>query len=166
VAGLRVIGTWPLTSAKDPATLRPMNASDTIEFFTANPRATAKEAGITTAEANLLVGQGKLMQAGNRVTGQRGRPPMEYVVAGTVMDDDGFSQRQVEAARDRLRINRSYERMSNAIMRAANEFGHGSTEHIDAKLLRLETFVTPPALPSKNDYVLAGEFVDEPGEDE
>jgi hypothetical protein len=137
-----------------------MNTDAVLNFFAENPRATAKEAGITTADTNVLVGAGKLVAVGNRVTGKRGRPPMEYVVAGTEVEDDGFVQRQVEAARAKLSAHRRYERMSNAIMRAANEFGHGSQEHLDAKALRRESFLILPDVPSKNDYILAGEHVD------
>lgn len=140
-----------------------MNTTTALAFIAETPRATAKEAGLTNAEANELVGQGKLVAVGNRVTGKRGRPPMEYVIAGQELDhtDAAYVQAQVEAARDRLRSHRGYERLSNAIMRAANEFGHGSDEHVEAKLLRTETFAVLPPVPSKNDYVLAGEFVDD-----
>jgi hypothetical protein len=134
-----------------------MNVIEAVKFFEENPRATAREAGLTTADANFLVGQGKLMQAGARVTGKRGRPPMEYVVAGTELDDGGFAQQQVERAKRVLRAHRHYERLSNAIMRAANEFGHGSDQHTEAKELRRETFLVFPPIPSKNDYLLAGE---------
>jgi hypothetical protein len=130
-----------------------MSINTAIEYIKANPRATAKEAGLSNAEVNALVGQGKLMQAGKRMTGKKGKPPYEY-------------------ARERVNAHRLYERMSNAIMRAANEFGHGSEQHVDAKLLRLESFTVLPSLPSKNDYVLAGVIAEDtdlpallPGED-
>ena len=134
-----------------------MNA---LEYIAANPRSTAREAGLTNAEANLLVGQGKIMEVGKRITGKKGRPPAEYVIAGTDVSEDAYVQAQVEAARERLRAHRSYERMSTAILRASEDHGHGSREHTEAKQLRAESFPILPALPSKNDYVLAGEFVD------
>lgn len=132
-----------------------------IQYFTDNPRCTAREAGISNAEANVLVGQGKIVAVGNRVTGKRGRPPMEYVVSGAEMGhtDEAYVQAQVQAARDRVNDHRNYERLSNAIMRAANEYGHGSEQHVEAKLLRTETFSVLPPVPSKNDYILAGEYV-------
>jgi hypothetical protein len=142
-----------------------MNSTAALAHFAENPRATAREAGLTNAEANELVGQGRLIPVGNRVTGMRGRPPMEYVVAGTDVDTD-LVQAQVEAARDRLGAHRTWERLSNAIMRAADAYGHGSPEHVEAKLIRTETFAILPPLPSKNDYVLAGEFVDAPETEE
>src|SRR4051812_20311138 len=115
-----------------------MSINTAIEYIKANPRATAKEAGLSNAEVNALVGQGKLMQAGKRMTGKKGKPPYEYVVAGYDFADDPQAAEAVEAARERVNAHRLYERMSNAIMRAANEFGHGSEQHVDAKLLRLE----------------------------
>lgn len=136
-----------------------------IDFIAANPRSTAKEAGLTNAEANALVGQGKLMQAGQRQTGKKGRPPTEYVVAGYDLTDDPQAQVAVEAAQARVSDHRRWERLSGAIMRTADEFGTNSPQHIDAKLARTEAFelVGIPPLPSKNDYVLAGVIVeDEP----
>lgn len=133
-----------------------------ITFFEQNPRATAKEAGLTTAEANSLVGQGKLMQAGYRQTGRRGRPPIEYVVVGYDLSNDTQAQEAVERAKQRVANHRRFERMSGAVMRAANEFGHGSPQHIAAKLDRAEVFGRElPELPSKNDYVLAGVIVEQ-----
>jgi hypothetical protein len=137
-----------------------MNSTAVIQFFADNPRSTVKEAGITNAEANILVGQGKLIAVGKRSTGKKGKPPTEYVVMGTELSDDAYVQAAVESARDRIRAHRSYERMSNAIMRAANQHGHGSPEHLEAKLTRTEAFTVLPVLPSSNDYVLAGEAVD------
>jgi hypothetical protein len=133
-----------------------MNSAAALKHFEDNPRATAKEAGITNAEANELVGMGRIIEVGKRITGKRGRPPAEYVVAGTVINDDAYVQEQVEKAKTRVEAHRHYERLSNAIMRAANEHGHGSDQHVEAKLLRSETFLVLPDLPSKNDYVLAG----------
>lgn len=133
-----------------------MNSATAIKFFEVNPRATAKEAGLTTGEANSLVGAGKLMRAGHRKTGKKGRPPVEYVVVGYDLSNDPAAQKAVEAARDRVSAHRTFERLSGAIVRAANEHGHGSEEHIEAKLYRSESFVTVPPIPSKNDYVLAG----------
>lgn len=132
--------------------------SDTaLKFFADNPRATAKEAGLTNAEANALVGQSKLVPVGARVTGKRGRPPMEYVIAGTELSDDDFIQEQVQRAQDLVRSNRHFERLSGAIMRAANEYGHNSPQRLEAVANRRDAFpFGPPAIPSKNDYVLAG----------
>jgi hypothetical protein len=131
-----------------------------IDFIADNPRATAKEAGLTNAEANALVGRGLLIEVGKRVTGKRGRPPAEYVVAGTDLSDNDYVQQQVEKAQQIVRDHRHFERLSNAVMRAANEYGHGSQQHTDAVLLRRETFLVLPPIPSKNDYILAGEAVD------
>jgi hypothetical protein len=132
-----------------------------IEFIRANPRSTAKEAGLTIAEANSLVGQGKLLQAGKRVTGQKGRPPTEFVTPDYDVSDDALAQEAVEAARKRVNDHRRFERLSGNVMRAANEFGHGSEQHVAAKLDRAEVFGRElPPLPSKNDYVLAGVIVE------
>jgi hypothetical protein len=96
---------------------------------------------------------------------------MEYVVAGTEMDhsDEAYVQKQVAEARERVNDHRRYERMWGKIMRAFNEFGFGSDEHSAAKLDLYELFpkgVALPGIPSKNDYVLAGEFVFENDEDD
>jgi hypothetical protein len=58
-------------------------------------------------------------------------------------------------------MTRSRRRLSGNVMRAANEFGHGSEQHVAAKLDRAEVFGRElPPLPSKNDYVLAGVIVE------
>ena len=132
-----------------------------INFIAENPRSTAKEAGLTTAEAVALVGRGLLLQAGHRKTGKKGRPPVEYVVPGYDLSNDPEAQKAVEAAKDRVQMHRHWERLSNAIMRAANEFGNGSSAHLEAKANRAETFIAPPPLPSTNDYVLAGVIEEE-----
>lgn len=143
-----------------------MNILTGIQFIEANPRCTAREAGLTNAEANALVGQARIVAVGNRVTGKRGRPPAEYVVAGTVLDNDALAHEQVKAARRRVSDHRLYERLSGAIMRAADESGHGSDEHVEAKLTRTEAFpLELPTLPSKNDYILAGIIAADPTED-
>lgn len=131
-----------------------------IKFIADNPRATCKEAGITNAEANALVGRGLLVAVGKRVTGKRGKPPTEYVVPGAEGDSADYVSQQVEAATQRVNDHRRFERLSGAVVRAANQFGHGSEQHTDAKLMRMDAFPTLPPLPSKNDYVLAGEYVD------
>lgn len=134
-----------------------------IDFIAANPRATAKEAGLTNAEANALVGQGKLVAVGNRVTGKRGRPPMEYIVAGTDLTEDSMAQASVQEAVERVERHRHYERLSSRMMQAYHEFGYGSPEHVEAKANRKDAFPVPPVTPSKNDYVLAGSnLVDAP----
>lgn len=134
-----------------------MSTPSVLKFFADNPRSTAAEADITNAEANALVGQGKLMIAGKRVTGKRGRPPYEFVVAGYDLSNDPAAQEAVNKAKAKVEAHRRFERLSNLVMHAANEFGHGSPQHIDAKLSRYEAFEFGlPELPSKNDYVLAG----------
>lgn len=144
-----------------------MNSAAAIVHFTENPRATAREAGLTNAEANELVGQGLIVEVGKRVTGKRGRPPAEYVIKGAELDHsaEAYVQVQVENAKARVNAHRYYERLSGAIMRAANEFGHGSEQHMEAKLMRTETFPVLPDLPSKNDYVLAGVIEADPVEE-
>lgn len=142
-----------------------MNTTAALKHFEDNPRATAREAGLTNAEANELVGQGRIVAVGNRVTGKRGRPPMEYVVAGAELDhtDDAYVQKQVAEATERVWNNRRYERMWSKVMSAYHDFGYGSEEHTAAKLDLYELFPkgTVPATPSKNDYVLAGELVED-----
>ncbi len=135
-----------------------MDTNAVIEFFTENPRATAKEAGITNAEAVQLVGTGKLVEVGKRKTGKKGRPPAEYVVFGADLDDSEYVAVQVENAKAKVIAHRRYEALSTAIVRAADEHGSGSNEHIAAKLERWEAFPGAlPELPTGTDYVLAGD---------
>jgi hypothetical protein len=131
-----------------------------IKFFEQNPRATAKEAGITSGEANALVGRGLLIQAGKRKTGKKGKPPYEYVTPDYDMSIDPEASANVEAAKQRVRAFRLWERYSGAMMRAHNEYGYGSDEHTEAKLTRREAFpLGPPEQPSPGDYALAGAAV-------
>lgn len=144
-----------------------MDIAATIKFFEDNPFATIKEAGITKADANALVGSRKIIEVGPRKTGQRGRPPMEYVAASYDLSDDQRVQESVEKAKAKLSAHRRFERLSRAIVDAADEHGHGSSEHIAAVLARKEAFELTgyPDLPAKNDYVLAGEIEDDVEDD-
>lgn len=125
-----------------------------IKFIEQNPRSTAKEAGLTNAEANALVGQGKLIVAGDRQTGKKGRPPREYVVPSYDMSEDTVTHVAVETAIQRVKAHKAYERISNDAMRAANAGNHDLVAELRA--MRRETFVVPPPLPSGADYALAG----------
>lgn len=133
-----------------------MNSTAAVKFFEANPRATAKEAGITKGEADQLVGAGKILPAGNRKTGKKGRPPVEYVIVGYDLGEDSVAQASVQAAQGRVRIHRHFERLSARMMRAYREFGPLSEEYLEAKAYRTEAFSVTPPLPTGTDWVLAG----------
>lgn len=138
-----------------------MSADKIIAALTENPRATAQEVGATIADMKVLQGRGLVIEYGKRTTGRRGRPPIEWVVAGTDVSHDAVVQESVQRAEGIVRAHRLYEKLSRAILAASQEFGYNSPERTEAVLLRKETFTILPPLPSKNDYVLAGEMVDD-----
>lgn len=58
-----------------------------IQTLTEKPGSIASELGATTAQMTELERQGKVVRVGKRSTGKRGRPPVEWAVAGTVVPD-------------------------------------------------------------------------------
>jgi hypothetical protein len=69
-----------------------------VNFIRENPRATAQEAGTTVTVMKALEDMGHVTNAGNRSTGKRGRPPVEWVVAGTEVEDTGHKHDPAEVA--------------------------------------------------------------------
>lgn len=61
------------------------------------PRQTAQELGTTTVRMDELEAAGVVKRAGNRVTGKRGRPPVEWVTADTEVEDAVSSPKLVSA---------------------------------------------------------------------
>jgi hypothetical protein len=62
-------------------TMTEQTANAIVTFITANPRCTAGEAGTTIPVLNELERKGKIKRAGKRVTGRKGKPPIEWVAA-------------------------------------------------------------------------------------
>lgn len=135
-----------------------MTSLDTIiAFVRDHPRCTAQEAGVTVARMNELEGA-HVVRVGTRRTGKKGKPPIEWVIIGTEITPDESIKEQAAEAQARIDAFRKYERLSSKMVQAANEHGHNSPEHVDAKLARIEAFeLGLPDLPTKNDYVLAGD---------
>lgn len=64
-------------------------STSVLAYVTANPRCTAAEAGITVPQMVELENAGLVKRAGNRVTGKKGRPPIEWVLSSV---DTGGSE--------------------------------------------------------------------------
>jgi hypothetical protein len=126
--------------------------------LTEQPGQTAKELGVSNVTMLRLEADGKVVRLADRRTGQRGRPAIVWGLPGQEIDTDAEEKANVEAAKQRLAAYRRYERLSSTMMRAYHEYGYMSPEHKAAKDARKTEFPTPPATPSKNDYVLAGEI--------
>lgn len=131
-----------------------------IENLTANPRQTAVELGITIADAKVLEADGVITNFGTRVTGKRGRPPIEWVVAGAEVSDT--QQEVVQAAEGRVSLVKRYDRICNRMWRLREAGERGSDEYnrlADEKAAIYEVTggIAPEAKP--NDYALAGEVV-------
>jgi hypothetical protein len=60
-----------------------------IDFLAANPGATAQEIGVTPVEMIRLEQEpdSPIVRVGQRKTGKRGRPPVEWALAGSVAPD-------------------------------------------------------------------------------
>jgi hypothetical protein len=80
-----------------------------------NPRSTAQELGTTTQVMDELAAAGHVTRFGNRVTGKRGRPPVEWVVAGTDVSDT--QQEAVAEAEARIELHAHYWRVCNRMWR-------------------------------------------------
>ena len=59
-----------------------MNNTEIINFLKDNPGSTAQEIGVTPVEMNRLAAKGIVEKVGNRKTGTRGRPPVEWALPG------------------------------------------------------------------------------------
>lgn len=134
-----------------------MTAKDrVIAALTTQTGQTAVELGESGVTMNRLVKAGVVYVATTRRSGDRGRPSGVYCLVGQEFDTTADDEAHLYAAQARLDAHRQWERLSNAIMRAANEFGHGSPEHNEAKTLRRETFPILPDTPTPNDYEVTG----------
>ena len=57
-----------------------MNNTEIINFLKDNPGSTAQEIGVMPVEMNRLAAKGIAEKVGNRKTGTRGRPPVEWAL--------------------------------------------------------------------------------------
>jgi hypothetical protein len=144
-----------------------------IDSLTATPRQTAVELGITIAEAKAMEAEGIIVSFGTRVTGKRGRPPIEWVVAGTEVSDT--QQEAVEAAQHRVALVLNYDRICNRMWRLREAFSGLFTGNVagipedavaeyaalaDEKALIYEATGGKAPQASTNDFVLAGEYIE------
>lgn len=131
-----------------------------LENLAASPRQTAVELGITIADAKLMEADGLIVNFGTRVTGKRGRPPIEWVVAGTEVSDT--QQEAVTAAEGRVALVRKYDRICNRMWRLREADARDSDEYAlladeKAAIYEVTGGTAPDCKP--NDYVLVGETV-------
>lgn len=75
-----------------------MNTTDIINFLKANPGSIASEIGTTNIVMRDLEEQGLVSRLGNRSTGKRGRPPVEWV-AGELTDEQKAEQEEKAQAK-------------------------------------------------------------------
>lgn len=76
-----------------------MNTTDIINFLKANPGSIASEIGTTNVVMRDLEEQGLVSRLGNRSTGKRGRPPVEWV-AGELTDEQKAEQEKKAEAKE------------------------------------------------------------------
>lgn len=62
-----------------------MDNTEIITFVTNNPGCTAQEIGVSPVEMTRLAAKGLVEKIGNRKTGTRGRPPVEWAVPGAAV---------------------------------------------------------------------------------
>lgn len=62
-----------------------MSKNEILNFITANPLAIASEIGVTPIVMKALEEEGVVARSGVRSTGKRGRPPVQWVIAGSVV---------------------------------------------------------------------------------
>lgn len=63
-----------------------MNTQEIITYLNANPGSIAAEIGVTNATMKELEDKGQVTRIGNRKTGQRGRPPVEWVAGNVTVE--------------------------------------------------------------------------------
>jgi hypothetical protein len=66
--------------------MQSMNTEQIISYLTKNPGAIASEIGTTNAVMKELEDKGQVTRIGNRKTGQRGRPPVEWVAGNVTVE--------------------------------------------------------------------------------
>lgn len=139
-----------------------MDTTTIINFLSENPGSIPSEIGTTPVEMSRLEQAGLVVRVGQRKTGKRGRPPVEWAVTGAEVRQDERVAESIVEARKRVESFREYERLSAIIMHAANDHGYHSDERLKAIDARKAAFPTPPQIPAKGDYAIMGAVVDIP----
>lgn len=62
--------------------MQSMDTNEITTFLKTNPGATAQEIGVKAVEMQRLAEKGVVVKLGNRKTGTRGRPPVEWALPG------------------------------------------------------------------------------------
>lgn len=75
-----------LTFANDYDRMDTMNTQEIITFLNAKPGSIAAEIGVPNATMKELEDKGQVTRIGNRKTGQRGRPPVEWVAGNVTVE--------------------------------------------------------------------------------
>jgi hypothetical protein len=125
-----------------------------IARLTTNPRSTAQECGVTIVKMKALAEQGLIEEFGPRSTGKRGRPPVEWVIAGT-KDDHGTPEQaqredQERRAEEWLSYRRSWDHlwhMREAGLRNSDEYRKAHEAHYE----RWPMGTVPPVVTMKDD---------------
>jgi hypothetical protein len=135
-----------------------MSTDQILKSLAEKPGQIASELGTTTVEMNKLAAAGKVIALGTRSTGKRGRPPVEWAVAGAgVASDEQDDSKAVQKAQAKRQAWRTFNSLSVAIDNARKLYGTGSEEHQTAMQARRDAFPDGyPQMPSKNDYDLTG----------
>lgn len=86
------------------------NADSIITRLVDNPGATAQELGSNVPTMALLEQAGRVVRIGYRSTGKRGRPPVEWAIAGADVEIAPRISEAQDAARQRVESFRKWSR--------------------------------------------------------
>jgi hypothetical protein len=131
-----------------------------IDRLAAAPRSTAQELGTTTTELDKLVARGLIQRFGTRKTGKRGKPPVEYIVAGADVSDT--QAEAVDEAKAKVAEYFAWDRSSSKLWRMREELGYNAAQESDAYMSAYCAHYdrwpqgTVPAIPTQNEMLMAG----------
>lgn len=126
------------------------------------PRMTANELGdelgrtITNADMKALLAAGHVVEYGNRVTGKRGRPPIEWVVAGTEVSDTAAEA--VDTAKAAVENYNAWMASSNKLWHLREDGQVDSDAYAEAYCDHYDRWPmgTVPPTPTDNQMLLSG----------
>lgn len=121
------------------------NADTIIAALTDAPGATAQELGTNVPTMALLEQAGRVIRIGSRSTGKRGRPPVEWAIAGADVEIAPRISQAQDEARQRVEAFRKWSRGIAAYDQAVN--------------LGMDPGVKPkmPEVPKDADFKVIGE---------
>lgn len=111
---------------------------------------------ITNADLKALQARGLVAEYGTRVTGKRGRPPIEWVIAGTVVSDS--AEKAVDAAREAVDNYNDWMASSNKLWHLREDGQGDSDAYAEAYCDHYDRWPmgTVPPTPTDNQMLLAG----------